>query len=377
MLEQPYVLSALILLAAVAASGVVGFLARSLNQGRYRWQRRLRVWLGVAPDKRIGELFWLVIAFHLVLWPLAAWGVMRAFGLLDEARRFAEALLTGGFKVGTTQIVPAELLVGLVWFVLLFTFTRWLKRKIEFDWLIHTSMEPATREATATLFGYATFIIALVVGLSAAGLDFSKLAIVAGALSVGIGFGLQNIVNNFVSGLILLFERPIRSGDYVFVGQTEGFVRRLSIRSTVLETWDHELIIVPNAEFLSNHVKNLNLNDNYGRVILKVGVAYGSDTALVKRLLIECGSAHEMIIREDEIPGLQGPVVIFMDFGDSALQFELRVFVRDVTRRLSVLSDLRFAVDAAFREHGVEIPFPQRDVWIRSAAGSPPPDAAP
>lgn len=376
MFEQPIVYSLLIVSGAVAVNVLVSYLARTLNQGRFRWQRRLRVWLGVAPDQRIGELFWLVIAFQLVLWPLAAWGVMRAFGLLDEARRFTETLLTGGFQIGNTQIVPAELLIGLVWFLLLFTFTRWLKRKIEFNWLTRTSLEPATREATATLFGYVTFILAVIVGLSVAGLDFSKLAIVAGALSVGIGFGLQNIVNNFVSGLILLFERPIRSGDYVFVGQTEGFVRRLSIRSTVLETWDHELIIVPNAEFLSNHVKNLNLNDNYGRVILKVGVAYGSDTALVKRLLIGCGTAHEMVIQEDEVRGLQGPVVIFMDFGDSALQFELRVFVRDVTRRLAVLSDLRFAVDAAFREHDVQIPFPQRDVWIRSAAESPPPPGA-
>ena len=186
---------------------------------------------------------------------------------------------------------------------------------------------------------------------------------------------MQNIVNNFVSGLILLFERPIRSGDYIDVNGTEGFVRKVRIRATEIETLNRQHVIVPNSDLLSNHVTNWMLRDRFGRITVGVGVAYGSDTALVKKLILGVANAHELVMGEDQTQ-VPHPLVWFADFSDSSLNFELKCFVRDVARRYAIASDLRFAIDQAFREHQVTIPFPQRDLWIRQdqAADTPNPD---
>ncbi len=364
---SPVQASGLILVVAALAVMALHWLVRGLNEGRMRWQQRLRARLGVPDGRPIGELRWMLVALHLVLWPMVLWALLNVWGLSDTGRNLTATLFAGGFQVGGVSIVPGKLLLGLVYFLVLLTFTRWIKSKIEQDWLPRTGVEASTREAVATLFGYAAFALATIVGLSSAGFDFTKLAIVAGALSVGIGFGLQNVVNNFVSGLIILFERPVRSGDYVFVGQTQGFVRRVRIRSTEIETWDRETIIVPNSDLLSNHLKNLNLRDEFGRAIIPVGVAYGSDTALVKRTLLEVAAAHPLVVREHEVRDLNGPMVYFMNFGASSLDFELRAYVKEVDKRLRVASDLRFAIDDAFRKAGIQIPFPQQDVWFRNA----------
>jgi potassium-dependent mechanosensitive channel len=185
---------------------------------------------------------------------------------------------------------------------------------------------------------------------------------------VGIGFGLQNIVNNFVSGLILLFERPIRTGDWIVVGGTEGYVRRISIRSTQVQTFDRADVIVPNSELISGVVTNWMLRDSHGRVRVPVGVAYGSDTLLVKEILLRVAHEHSLVIQGSAV--VPDPYVWFLSFGDSALNFELCAFVRDVSRRTTVLSDLNFAIDAAFREAGIQIPFPQRDLHVIAPSGS-------
>lgn len=376
LLDNPGQTSGLILVAAALIVTLLHWLARGLNEGRMTWQRRLRGRLGVPAGRPIGELRWMLVALHLVLWPLVAWALLHVWGLHQTGRDLTATLFSGGIQIDGIRIVPGKLLLGLVYFLVLLTFTRWLKSKIQHDWLPRAGVEPSTRESVATLFGYVTFALAVVVGLSSAGFDFTKLAIVAGALSVGIGFGLQNIVNNFVSGLIILFERPVRTGDYVFVGQTQGFVRRIRIRSTEIETWDRETIIVPNSDLLSNHLKNLNLRDEYGRVIVPVGVAYGSDTALVKCTLADVAAAHPLVIKEGEVYGLNGPGVYFVNFGASSLDFELRAYVKEVDKRLSVASDLRFAIDDAFRKANIQIPFPQQDVWLRTAPGPQPGDAS-
>jgi len=350
---------------------VLHYLVRTLNDARFAWQRRLRLRLGVAPGKRIGELRWWLLSVHLLVWPLVAYLLLRIWGLHDEGRDLVSALFSRGLTIGSIAVVPGKLLFGLLAFMVLFTFTRWLKKKIEYDWLTLTGIEHSTREAVGTLFGYATFIIAAIIGLSSAGLDFTKLAIVAGALSVGVGFGLQTIVNNFVSGLILMFERPVRSGDYVFVGQTQGFVRKIRIRSTEIESWDRETIIVPNSDLLNSHLRNLNLRDQYGRITIPIGVAYGSDTELVRSTLLEVALGHTGVIREGQVRDLGDPSVLFVDFGDSSLNFELRAYVFESTKRLAVASDLRFAIDAAFRKAGIDIPFPQRDVWVRGLPAQP------
>jgi small-conductance mechanosensitive channel len=217
----------------------------------------------------------------------------------------------------------------------------------------------------ATITGYVLFVIATLVVLSYVGLDLTKLAFIAGALSVGIGFGLQTIVNNFVSGLILLFEQPVRRGNYITVGETEGFVRRIRIRATEIETLQRTTVVVPNSELLTLHLKNWNLRDRYGRIGCAVGVAYGSDVRLVEKLLLQVASDNKDVI-SDGRGGVPRPAALFRGFGDSTLDFELRCFISDVTRRFFVVSDLNFAIDAAFREHDVTIAFPQLDVWHRS-----------
>ncbi|MEQ1438148.1 mechanosensitive ion channel domain-containing protein [Fontimonas sp. SYSU GA230001] len=363
---QPARASAVILVLAVVVVVFLHRLVSGLNTGRTFWQRRLRARLGVAQGRVIGELRWMLLSFHLLLWPGVTWAVLHVWGLHETGSDLVARLFSTGFAFGSVHLVPGKLLLGVVYFLVLFTFTRWLKNKIEYDWLPRAGVEASTRESVATLFGYVTFALAVVVGLSSAGFDFTKLAIVAGALSVGIGFGLQNIVNNFVSGLIILFERPVRTGDYVFVGQTQGFVRRIRIRSTEIQTWDRESVIVPNSDLLSSHLRNLNLRDNYGRVIVPVGVAYGSDTARVKAVLLEVANAHPLVIRDNQVEGINGPGVLFVNFGASSLDFELRAYVREVDKRMAVASDLRFAIDTAFRAAGIQIPFPQQDVWLRS-----------
>ncbi|HDK03784.1 MAG TPA: mechanosensitive ion channel family protein, partial [Gammaproteobacteria bacterium] len=266
------------------------------------------------------------------------------------------------------HVVPARLLLAAVMFALFLGASRWIRRRMAEHWLVGVRMERGAREALVTITGYVSLAVGLLVVLSVAGVNLTNLAIIAGALSVGIGFGLQNIVNNFVSGIILLFERPIKTGDWIVVGDVEGHVKRISVRSTIIQTFDWADVIVPNSDLISGKVTNWMLRDPWGRVRVPVGVAYGSDTALVKELLLEVAKAHPAVLPGGHVPA---PIVLFLGFGDSALNFELRCFIRNVDRRIGVLSDLNFAVDAVFRAHDVEIPFPQRDLHVRD--WQPPP----
>jgi len=195
------------------------------------------------------------------------------------------------------------------------------------------------------------------------------LALVAGALSVGIGFGLQNIVNNFISGLILLFERPIKTGDWIVVDDVEGYVKRISIRSTHIQTFDRADVIVPNSALISGKVVNWMLKDVKGRIRVPIGVAYGSDVQAVKKVLHEIAGEHPEVIKSEILA--PAPVVLFIGFGDSSLDFELRCHIRDIDKKVQTTSDLNFAIDAAFRAQKIEIPFPQRDIHIIGTEGNP------
>lgn len=232
-------------------------------------------------------------------------------------------------------------------------------------------MERGAREAMATMVGYIGMAAAIIVALGISGFTFTNLAIIAGALSVGIGFGLQNIVNNFVSGLILLFERPVKTGDWIMVGNTEGYVKKIRIRSTQIQTFDRADVIVPNSDMISNQVTNWMLYDLRGRIRVKVGVAYGSDTQKIKDILYDIAKQHPDVIHNNNNYKTS---VLFLEFGDSSLNFELRCFIRNIDSRIQVLSDLNFAIDQAFRENGIEIPFPQRDVHIKGETKTLPSD---
>ncbi len=342
------------------------WLARSLDVGRYRWQQLLRRRFGVVDGKSFPELKWLTLSYQLLLWPFVGFLLLHVWGLHDLGDQFSELLVGGGVKIGSVKFVPEHLLMGILWFVLLTTLGRWVKKKLQQDWLPLAQLEISVRGSIVTLFGYIVVAVSLMVGLSVAGVDLSKIAIVAGALSVGIGFGLQNIFNNFVSGLILLFERPVRLGDYIKIGGMEGFVRRIRIRSTELETWDRTSIIVPNSELLSSKVENTGYQDQTGRVIVSIGVDYAAKPEEVERLLLAATVGVAGIVNAGDVAGLSGPWVLFTDFGASALQFELRTYVSDINKKSTIASLLRYRIFQLLGEAKINIPFPQNDIWLRN-----------
>lgn len=359
-------------LLCVSGLWIVGYglkaLVRELESGHRPWQARVRHALGIPPGEPPPGIQWLRAAVWLAAWIGFALLLLEAWGLPQAGTRVILRMLDKGIPVGGMRLVPIRVIEGLVAFTVLLTATRWARDQIRLRLSASERLDRGALEAAVTLAGYAGFSIAAVVALGLAGVGLANLALIAGALSVGIGFGLQNIVNNFVSGLILLFERPIRPGDYVTVGSgTEGFVRRIRIRSTEIETLDRTNVIVPNSELISGQVTNWMLNDRFGRVILQVGVAYGSDVRLVERLLLKIAGDHPDVIAENDLPP---PTVFFRGFGDSSLDFELRAMIRDISQRFRVSSELNFAIDAAFREHGVQIPFPQRDLHLRTVPGN-------
>lgn len=355
------VYSLVILLLAWLTTSLLSDVFNSLEEGRRPWEKRLRARLAPREDGFIPGLFWLRLLLNVLIWGSVALALLRIWGLSATGQSLLLHYLTQGFTLGKISIVPSRIAFALLILALLLSLGSWARTELD-QRLSHARLERGAREAAVAITGYLVAIAAGLIALSIAGFNFQNLALIAGALSVGIGFGLQNIVNNFVSGLILLFERPIRTGDWITVGQIEGYVRRISIRSTQIQTFDRADVVVPNSDLISGPVTNWMLRDTFGRVRVPVGVAYGTDTQLVKDTLLELAAKHpQIIVDHGAIPN---PYVLFMAFGDSSLNFELRAYIHDVSNRLSVISDLNFAIDTAFKQAGISIPFPQRDIHI-------------
>jgi potassium efflux system protein len=339
-------------------------LFNGLDEGRYQWQQKLRNSLNLARDELFPGLIWLRLLSTLTIWSLFAALAFALWGYAGSVWTVLHEWLTVGFQVGGMQVVPLNWVIAIAIFALLVTAVRWVQTDALPGWVAKSGISHGAKEATITISGYVGMILAALIGLSLAGFNFTNLAIVVGALSVGIGFGLQNIVNNFISGIILLFERPIRTGDWIVVGNTEGYVRRISIRSTQIETFDRADVIVPNSELIASQVTNWMLNDPWGRVTVPIGVAYGTDVEQLREILLQVATNHPLVIKEGG--KVSPPKVLFRGFGDSALDFEVRCFIRLVDRRLDTLSELNFAIERALREAGIQIPFPQRDLHVRS-----------
>ncbi len=300
-----------------------------LDSGTHRWQQRLRGALGIKPGGSVPGLAWLRPLTTLAIVTACLLGMLWTWGLSDLGFQQLHDYLMEGIAVGSLHIVPGRIALAALILTLLLGFSGWFKGQLERNWLQGTIMERSAREALVTITGYTGTAIAVLVALGIAGMEFKNLAILAGALSVGIGFGLQNIVNNFVSGLILLFERPIKTGDWIVVGDTEGYVKRISIRSTRIQTFDHADVIVPNSELISGRVTNWTLADKHGRIHVPVKVAFaGNDPEVIKRLLLDVAQAHPMVLKE---PGLE-PIVLFLSFVDASLLFELRCFIANVNK---------------------------------------------
>ncbi|TXH69291.1 MAG: mechanosensitive ion channel family protein [Thiothrix sp.] len=338
-----------------------------IDEGLAPWQKRLRKRLGVEEGKRVPGLIWLRLAHAVAIFSLMALVLLRLWGMSEQSLQLMLTKLMDGIKIGSFSLEPMRIIIGLLSLAILISLTHLIKSSLANHWLNRTNMTRGAKETTVTIAGYVGIILSILIGLSIAGIQFTNLAIIAGALSVGIGFGLQNIVNNFVSGLILLFERPIRKGDWIRVGTTEGYVRDINIRSTVIQTFDRSDIIVPNSELIANQVTNMMLSNQYGRVIIPVGVSYGSDPEKVLFLLRSVGEAHPAVLREYGELKVQ---VFFRGFAESSLNFELRCVIKDVEKQMGVTSELNLAIEKAFREAKIDMPYPQRTIHIASDSSS-------
>jgi potassium efflux system protein len=314
--------------------------------------------LALSEDGAKSLNFWLTAVVDFALFVVSVAGVLAFWGVPLTDMWSATLSLAQGIQVGSYKLSLIDMALAVMVFGVVVGVTRLIQRFFE-RLLPRTRLDIGMRTAVSAALGYIGVSIALLVAISTLGIDLTKLALIAGALSVGIGFGLQNIVNNFVSGLILLIERPVKIGDWVVIGDIEGTVKQINVRSTLIETFNHADVIIPNSDLLQTALVNWTHRNRLGRVDIAVGVSYSSNVEKVEQALLACAEEHARILR------WPAPQVLFMDFGASSLDFQLRVHIADIEERLAVSSDVRKAVIRVFRAQNIEIPFPQTDVWMR------------
>lgn len=348
-----------IFLIAIGAFQLIGIFFQVLSNNEYMVARRLKHFLGIKLHRDINEIVIIKFLVYFVLFSLLLVFLMASWGVSINLIDAITGGLLKGFMFAGLKITPYKLIIALFSFSIILLLGRLFATSIARRQQFRKHAD--TQVAVSSILVYVSFAVALLFALLLLGVDFTGLAIIAGALSVGIGLGLQNIVNNFVSGLILLLEKPIKPGDRVVVGDIEGFVKKIRIRSTQITTLAKEDVIVPNSELVLNKVTNYMFRDHFWRVVCQVGVAYGSDVELVKKVLLEVASQHPDVIQEEP----NKPTALFRSFGDSSLNFELWCIINDVNKKFAITSDLNFAIDQAFRQHKITIAFPQRDVHIK------------
>ena len=345
-----------VFVAIVLFMGVVVTRSALVALFQTRALQRLNVvrWHAATLDRWVIRILQLVAALGWIT------VVARAFRIDTTLDRWLHAILYSSAQIGTVEISLADVLgFGIaIWIGLLLA--RFIRFLLENDVFPRVTLPRGVAATILMLVNYTVIGIAAVLAVAAAGIQLDRLAIIVGALSVGIGFGLTNIINNFVSGLILAFERPVQSGDTVEFGTMFGTVSRIGVRSSTVRTFDGAEVIVPNANLIANEVTNWTLSDMRRRMEILVGVAYGTDPHKVLELLLKAARSDERILNDPE------PSVLFLGFGDSSLNFSLRAWTDEFNEYLAIKSDLTLAVHDAIYAAGIEIPFPQRDLHLRS-----------
>ena len=261
-----------------------------------------------------------------------------------------------GIQIGSFTLSITGVLWGLLVFAVGFFLTRWFQGWLDGSVMARGRVDSGVRNSIRTVVGYAGLALAGLIALSAAGIDFSNLALIAGGLSLGIGFGLQNVVSNFVSGLILLAERPIKAGDWVVAGDISGTVKKISVRATEIETFQRQTVIMPNSTLINGAVGNWTHRNRLGRVEIPISVAYGTDARKVHAILSDLASNHPLVLKNPE------PFVAFTAFASTSMNFEIRVFLGDVNNGGIVQNDLRFGILDAFEREGIGITIPSPPV---------------
>ena len=303
--------------------------------------------------------YWLNLSLNIVLFIFFTPLFLNVLGMDWVDINNLMDLLSQGIKVGAITISFKNIFYGIVVFLAVYLSIKWSASMINKQLIAHSNMDSGLRNSIITILNYVGFIIAVIASFPIFGFSFSNITIVAGALSVGIGFGLQNIVVDYLAGFILLIERPIKVGDWIVVSAGEGYVKDINRRFTVIQTFDRAMIIVPNSELISSPVINWFYKNIKGRLVITVGVDYNSDPDKVKELLLKCANDHPSIVLSPK------PSVILAGYGDHSIDFELRGFVKNVDNGYDVKSELRFSIIERFKEAGIVMPVSQRGIQIK------------
>ncbi len=295
----------------------------------------------------LGLLLNPIIALLFIFVALNLWGLSGSF-IIHVAKK-----ILFGFKIGGIQISLIAIILGIVVFFASLAAVKFAKNHLTNNVFAKLNMDEGIKHSLSSGISFVGFIISILLAVTVMGADLTNLAVIAGALSVGIGFGLQNIINNFVSGIIILFERPFKVGDWVILDNQEGTIKQINIRSTELETFNRTSVIIPNATLLSSSIINLTHGNNWTRQTIKVGVAYGSDVKKVTEILLDCAKNSKKVLKNP------APYVLFQNFGPSSLDFELRCYSSNIWNGWDIPSDLRYEINKRFIEEKIEIPFQQ------------------
>jgi potassium efflux system protein len=305
---------------------------------------------------QLKKVFQVFVFGSSILYLVVLWG----WGIFDSPREVWTAFMQLGFSVGEVRVTAHMVLIAVLALYAAGQISWLLRALLDTEFFPRSAIERGVRDSIKKLLHYSVVLIGFLIAMSLLGVTLRNFVVLAGAFGIGIGFGLQDIVNNFVSGLVLLFERPIKLGDMIMVESEWAIVKKIGLRSTTIETFDLSEIIVPNSDLVSQKVTNWTLSNEQSRLVIPVGVAYGSDVPKVLAILRECAERHPKVLEHPE------PSVIFTAFGASSLDLELRAWIADVNSRLAVKSDLLQEIDTQFRRAKVEIPFPQHDLHLRS-----------